>query len=1003
MKKKILGIFSIGLLAMLLAAPVLAQSQASTGVIEGTVQDQTGAVLPGATVTLRQIESNFERIVISDGAGRFRARLLPVGPYELKAELQGFKTYQRGLLLTIGSIVTVDVLMELGEISQVVTISSDASPLVDTQNIRPQAAVNETAIDNLPINGRDFQSFVFLTPGAVSSSRNTVSLGGQKGIETNFQVDGADRNNPFFGGQSGGDRPPFTFSQESVREFVVLKDGFSAEFGRSTAGLVNVVTKSGTNDWHGSAFYLYQDNSFIGDEKSLRVNTDGSITENTLAAPEGARHQFGGSFGGPIVRDKAFFFFSTEHQDFSRPLFVEFRFDDAERALIGQFIPQLLDFEGDFSSTDDAQVYLGKFDLVANESNNLSFRYTFTNSEQVNGTSTGTTSGVIDNNGLELDQTQQLVASWNAIITPRLVNEFRFNYMYEDRPREANVSPKVNPADTAGATSEVRIGFEATLGGRWFLPIPEKDDRFQFVNNLSYNFGSHDLKLGFEYNDTGVNQAFFGNGRAQYRFRDGDSGPRDGSAVDEFLACFVGDAFELGRSCVINDYRQRFGDGIFNDRVSEPAFFIQDDWKVTPQLTLNLGLRWEGQYNPSNDRPNRDYPAYAEKIVDDKDNFAPRLGFAWDPVGEGRTVIRGSAGIFYGRTPMLLYSNSLVVNGDVAGDVELRLRRGQIPGFGTDGESFPGFSPIFTNLAAAAAARGIAAPTQGTFPGADVHLHALDFNNPETYRFTFALEQELGSNWAFNFSYTHAATKFRQMRRDINLFPGKQPDRPDGRLVYGRPFSPDRPFTDITTGRISFVESTSYSNYDALIFGINKRFSERFQFQANYTLGYNDALEDNERDATTIHPTDPDNLRADYSRSNLDVRHNLVLNGVIDLPGNFQVSGIVVLNSGSPWNATTGFDDNGDGTSNDRPFIDGRLVARNAFEQDKFTNVDFRVTKRLAIGETTEAAAFVEFFNLFNAHNFRVGETRFGRTGFGVPTRQGGDPFSLQLGFRVDF
>ncbi|MFQ5741917.1 MAG: carboxypeptidase regulatory-like domain-containing protein, partial [Acidobacteriota bacterium] len=427
------------LLAVLAGGQLKAQSQASTGIIEGTVEDQSGAVLPGVTVTLRQTETGFERVIVTDDSGRFRARLLPVGPYAVNASLEGFKQTTRELNLSVGSTLNVTVQMEVGDITQTVTITSDFTPLVDTENPRTQAMVDEKAITNLPINGRDFQSFVFLTPGTVSAGRNTISIGGQKGIETNFQIDGADRNNPFFGGQSGGDRPPFTFSQEAVREFVVLKDGFSAEFGRSTAGLVNVVTKSGTNEWHGSAYYLYQDNSFIADEKFRRVNSDGSVSEFDNQAL-GSRHQYGGSLGGPIARDKAFFFFSTEHQDFSRPLFVEFEFNDAERALLQQFAPGLLDLEGTFDSTDDAHVYLGKVDLNANDSNNLSIRYTFTDSEQVNGTTTGTTDGAVDNNGLELDRTHQFVAGWNSVITPRLINEFRFNYTYEDRPRDANVN-----------------------------------------------------------------------------------------------------------------------------------------------------------------------------------------------------------------------------------------------------------------------------------------------------------------------------------------------------------------------------------------------------------------------------------------------------------------------------------------------------------------------------------------------------------------------------------
>ncbi len=986
MVSKLSRVFSLCGMALLLGvAPstARAQSQASTGVIEGFVEDQSGAVLPGVTVVLRQTETGFERVVVTDEAGRFRGRLLPVGPYSLTAELEGFKKQERNLRLSVGATVNVVVTMEVGSPDEVVTISAAVTPLVDTSSSLPQSTVNEKAIDDLPINGRDFQSFVFLTPGAVQAGRNTVSLGGQKGIETNFQIDGADRNNPFFGGQSGGDRPPFTFSQESVREFVVLKDGFNAEFGRSTAGLVNVVTKSGTNDWHGSAFYLFQDSAFVADNISRRVNTDGSITENRNPAL-GRRHQYGGSFGGPIARDKAFFFFSTEHQSFSLPLLVEFGFNNAERATLQQFAPEVLALEGTFSRTDDAHVYLGKVDWVATGSNNFSFRYTYTDSTQINGTNTTFPTSALENNGLELDKTHQFVGSWNAIITPRLVNEFRFNYTFEDRPREANVN-----FDTA----EVRVGFNARFGGVYFLPIPENDDRYQFVDNLSYNFGSHDLKFGFEYNDTGVDQIFFGNGRGTYDFRDDN---RNGTELDEFLTCYLGAAFDPNRACRVSQYTQRFGTGVFSARVQEPAFFVQDQWKVSSRFTLNLGFRWEGQYNPSQTKPNTDFPAYADKIVDDTNNWAPRVGFAWDLTGEGKSVVRASGGIFYGRTPMLLYSNPLVVNGDVTNDVELFLRN--VNGVRFGGESVPGFTRIFGSLGEAATVAGVTLPSTGTaLPTSDVNLHSLDFQNPETYRYSFSFEQELADNWAATVSYSHSDTTYRQLRRNINLFPGVP--NADGRLIY----SSGRPFRDITTGRILLVESSSISNYDALTLSLNKRFSNRLQFQANYTLAKNNSIEDNERDASTIHPSVPDNFRADYGRSSLDIRHNFVFNGVLELPWDFNLSGIVSVNSGQPWNAVTGADDNGDGNRNDRPIIGGTIVERNAFQQPRFSNVDMRITKRFAVSDTAKAAAFIEFFNLFNARNYIVTNTTFGRTGFGIPTTQGGDTFSYQLGFRFDF
>ncbi len=1005
----------IGLIACLLSlsgALALAQSQASTGIIEGTVQDESGGVIPGATVTLTQTETGFERVAITDDEGRFRARLLPIGPYQLKAEMDGFKTSEQSLRLTVGATLTVRVTLQVGQITETITVTG--TPQIETSKSTNQATVQERAIEELPINGRDFQSFVFLTPGTVQSGRNTVSLGGGKGIETNFQIDGADRNNAFFGGQSGGDRPPFTFSQEAVREFVVLSNGFSAEFGRSGAGLVNVVSKSGTNNFHGSVFYLFQDADFLANERTRsvsRLSSVGGVSVGGLdrglrpissinerdREPVGRRHQFGGSFGGPIVKDKAFFFFSTEHQFFDQPLIVDFFLDAQEQAIAP---PELLALQGVFTSTDDAYVYNGRADFNPNSSNNFSFRYTFTDSEQVNGTTTGTTNDAISRNGLELNETQQLVANWNAVITPRLVNEFRFNYLFEDRPRFSNVSD---------VTSDVTVSGCCDLGGIFFLPIPEDDDRYQVVDNLSYSFGAHDLKFGVEYNDTGVDQVFRGNFRGAFRF---------GSLQD------LVDQRP-------NRYRQFFGPGDLVVRIQEWAFFVQDDWKATPNLTINMGLRWEGQYNPENDRPNTDFPAFADKLVDDTDNWAPRLGFAWDPSGNGKTVIRGSAGIFYARTPTLLFSNPLRVNGEVTNGATLQFSgttaAGQVP-LVFNGDSFPGLSPAFGSLQEAANLLGIALPATGSVPFARVNLHALDFENPESYRFSVGFEHELASQWVTGATYNHAQTRHRQRRRDLNLFRGTV--NSVGREVFDTR-NGNRPFINITSDDIRLVESSAESEYDSLTFFLNKRFTGNFQFQANYTLAYNDSDDDNERSANGIGSVNGFDLAQDFSRSDNDIRHAFVFNGVLELPYGFQFSGIVNANSGRPFDALTGSDSNFDGNFFDYaafvadPALDAqgiptgcaavaaigvsgdcvenRLIGRNPFNNRKFVNVDLRITKKFNFTDTINASAFIEFFNLFNTRNFIVVEDEIDDNEFGVPVAQAGDPFNFQIGFRFDF
>jgi hypothetical protein len=375
--RRALFLFSVLLLGSF--SIVFAQSQATTGVIEGTVSDEGGGVLPGAAVTLRNTATNYEQVVTTGENGRFRGVLLPLGPYRITVTLDGYATLVReGLDLAVGQTINLPLTLKPG-LEQEITVTGEA-PVIETSRTEGAVRIDTRAIENLPNNGRNFLDYTKLTPGVTvvqGPDGDELSINGQKGIANNISVDGADFNNPFFGEQRGGQRPPFTFNLESVQEVVVVADGAPAEFGRSSGGFVNVITKSGTNQIKGSGHAFYIDDSLSSTPK----NPDGSSAEEG----DFDRAQGGFTLGGPLVQDKVFYFIAADAQRSSRtkqtnpnrmdPRLVSFL------ASIG-----LPDENGPIERTDDAEVALAKIDWQASDKHLVTFRYSYTNSEQVNGT-----------------------------------------------------------------------------------------------------------------------------------------------------------------------------------------------------------------------------------------------------------------------------------------------------------------------------------------------------------------------------------------------------------------------------------------------------------------------------------------------------------------------------------------------------------------------------------------------------------------------------------------
>ncbi len=628
---------------------VAAQSQATTAEINGRVVDSQNAVLPGASVTVKSPSTGYSRTVVSNDSGLFSIPLLPPGEYELSIELAGFQTITRKVITTVGGTFTVNQTLTVATVTETVVVEA-SSPIVETSATVRTTTVGADAIANLPINGRRFQDFITLTPTVqVDPQRGQLSFVGQRGINANVNIDGADYNQPFFGGIRGGERSnnAFTVPQEAVQEFQVIAAGYSAEFGRSTGGLVNAITKSGTNTPHGSVFYLNRNRDWA-DENAF----------GQTAAP--TQQQFGGSIGGPIRRDRLFYFATYEQQDFTNDREVVFNLTGVTRnADNAEAFDLYRSLETGFEATNDAKSLLGRADYQFEGGRRVTFRYSYSNNEALNSNATGnaldsTTISALSNNGTEKDNTNTFLGQYTSPISNTWLFETRAQYSREERPREANeLSPTVQNA----------VGNYGTVN---FLPTTQFDWRVQAAANVTALKGSHTLKVGTEYNHVFVDQLFGFNQFGRWTVNGGAAGVLEVMSVGGPTA----NRFDVPRSGAgtTATYLKQLGNLALDFSTDELAFYAQDTWRLSSAFTFNYGLRWEGAWNPTPEA-NNDFMLNAlngfqfplgtvdpTQIPDQLSQWGPRVGFAWDATGDGKTVVRGYSGVYYARTPAIIWA-----------------------------------------------------------------------------------------------------------------------------------------------------------------------------------------------------------------------------------------------------------------------------------------------------------------------------------------------------------
>lgn len=625
------------------------QTAANTGQILGQILDPSGAVIPNAEIRIRNINTNLTRVVYSDETGRYVVPFVPRGPYEVTASSSGFGTAMQQVFITLGSSIAANFTLSADAVRQTIDVTADPIYMEATA-ASAKSILTDLQIHNLPSNGRQIENLLVQTPGSLIEPMCAgFSISGQKGIYSNINVDGADYNSTFGCGLRGRGEAAPAFSMEALSEFHVVRNVFSSEFGRSTGGLVNMSTKSGTNNWHGSGY-------FYGRNRTLSAVDP--FGQDALAQIS----QFGGSLGGPIVQDQTFWFFAPEMQQASKPVQVLYSALDRQNlrgtpgamALLGaapeEEITAISDSLSVINRLDhqitDNHALFGRFDYISNASNNNPGRNFQTTGPSIQSITNRAASGqaVLENTNYTA------VGQLTSFLSPNHINELRFQWARESRPRS-----------TVGTGPEVTIwhgvqeigtyGPQASGLGFGNLGFSSADDRTQLVNNFSIVQGGHSMKLGFDFFRVNGNMVFTPGANALYHF----------NSLESYLA----------REPL--QYQQFVGTGTLDLGMDMLAFYVQDEWRPLPGLTLTPGFRYEAQFNPDYldpTVPDARFPL-ATNIPNDTGMFAPRLGIAWDLGNNNRTVLRAGGGLFYGSTHLGLLAQSMLFNG---GNPELASR-----------------------------------------------------------------------------------------------------------------------------------------------------------------------------------------------------------------------------------------------------------------------------------------------------------------------------------------
>ena len=949
---------------------------AANATLTGTITDPKDAVVSGANITATHKATGVKRETTSNNDGLYVLSNLPPGEYELRVEASGFSTKvtKTDIGLKVGQTVTLDVPLEIN-VSEAVDIDVDLRRrLIDHNTSLVDGVIESSEVESLPLNGRNFLELAFLIPGNSPAPNfdptktNTVAISsaGQLGRGGNVTIDGVDTNDDVVGGSIQN------ISQDAIREYQIATNRFSAQLGRSGSSVINVVTKTGTNELHGSGSFYFRDSALQG----LPATFDRSLDQS----PPFDRQQYSFAIGGPIKRDKAWWFGSFEDRNQDGVVLVGSR-DLASRSIRRDFAPSPLD---DFMTTN-------RVDFSPTINDSLGFRYSFQRDKGIAASTLIRSIGSASQRQSSENKAHSFLASYDHVFSPRDVNSFVFSF-----------------SDFINQTLPVAPGPQLTFpsiqdGASFRVPQQTKQRRFQFSDTYTLVRGNHHINIGGEIQrvQSDLDLKVFQQGRVELieDFPDFDRN-LDGRVDDNDLLFAV--TLRSGvpdRSLLLPDTNNTY-----------IAAFIQDDWKIHPQLTLNLGLRYELDTDVKNvsrvDELNPlILPFLNGERTRDKNNFAPRIGFSYS-TSDMRTSIHAGYGIYYDRVTLEIQTLERGLDGRA---LPVEVRAGNLffipPEFLFDPVNgvFPPPAPTLAN------------PFTGfVLPGAGaggINIIDNDLQNPMVHQINVGIQRELGSDYALRADYV------RNVGTHFII----------GRIVGTVPFNPVVGGPEL----VKNLESSVRTNYDGLLLSLEKRFDDRFQLRASYTFSRSKNYANDDQIPFSNGPIDSNDLRREYGPTPNDQRHRFSLSGVFELPGDVRLSPILSLASTVPMdillpdgssrvcelqrnagarqfqtgaelnaaltqiNAAGGsLCPNPDPSTGFKPRVLVPLVSDDLKFGDNFSSLDLRVSRVFKLGERWTVEPIAEVFNLFNVTNV-LGVSNVNYSGFSnVLVRDSNDPSS---------
>ena len=952
--------------AVVLSSPIFAQSS-GVGTISGVVTDASGSIVPGAKVLVENQSKGIRREVETNAAGSFSIpALVPASGYKVSINKQGFAGYElKNITVSVGESITLSPLLGIASSITMIEVRDEA-PVIDNTKIDVSELVSSKQILELPINGRRVDSFVLLTPGVTTDGPfGLISFRGNAGGNS-FLTDGNDTTNQFYNENAGRTRTT-NISQDAVQEFQVITSNFLAEYGRASGGVINTVTRSGGNDVHGTAYWFFRNRTLSA--------TD--ITARGINPPEW-RHQAGASIGGAIIKNKLFYFFNGELQRRNAPLVSSnvlngALFDTAgvfrstvcalpatpaQCATANAYILSRTGFQL-VPRTMDTNLMFAKVDYRPNDRSSFSFSHNFLDFRSPNGIQTQlslTDGSGIGNNADTNVFNRTARAAWTYVVTPTGVNELRFGF-FKDRQYDP-ASPSLLPATglvTLTVQGSSNVGYP-----NGYPRLNPSENRFQLVDTFSKVSGKHSLKAGIEWSHV-----------EDYVYRLAN---QYGSYNYGTLSAFAQDFSGGGSGKNWQTYSQAFGNPTVDTNIWEMGWFVQDQWRVTPKLTITPGVRFEYTHIPQPPQTNPAFPQTGRIPTDHASNFAPRFGIAY--ALNSKTSFRAGYGLFYNRYNTSTIENLFLTNG--------LYQAGYTLNAATAGQSAAG--PVFPGRLSSAPAVN----------GASTIVFADDnWRNPYSQQMDVAIEREIAKNTSLTTSYVWSRGLHLLQTRDANAaapttsatFPIL--DASNNQISsYTTPLYTQR--VNPAYGFVGQFESTGNSYYNGMIVSLKRRYSNWLQGSLAYTwshaIDYNQGGGGNtlfgSSFATSVFNGD---YRGEKGNSSIDQRHRLVVNAILAptftkstsavaryFVNGWQLSAVSVAASAQALAPTIRVQNGAAGTLSTSSLNGLGGSSRVPFESTDALRVsdlyrtDARIAKTIPIGEKLKVALMFEAFNVFN-------------------------------------